>query len=415
LRLALFQPFIFYIMSRYHSHINTAIKLIEIYKGDTPFHHFIKHFFAGEKKFGSKDRKQITSLCFSYYRMALAFRKQPTEENLLTAFFLCNTEPADIIKNLKPGWYGLMNAPLENKLIFLGEQFNLHAVFPFKNELAHDIDFGAFCASFCIQPDLFVRIRPKQKLATEKKIIKSGLEHDFLNDGNSARFASGTKIDSILEPDNEVVIQDYNSQSVLNYLQKNLPEFINKNKPPGILSVWDCCAASGGKSILLTDIVQQKINLTVSDIRPASILNLHQRFKKASITEYQYFITDISSPDGKVPLAAYDIIVCDAPCTGSGTWSRTPEQLYFFQQSSIDLFAEKQKKIAANAAFHLKNGGIFFYITCSVFQKENEAVAMYIQQELNLQLVQMQNLCGYDKKADSMFVAVFKNATADQL
>ena len=196
-------------------------------------------------------------------------------------------------------------------------------------------------------------------------------------------------------------------QKVLNYLQENLQALCEKNKPAENLSIWDCCAASGGKSILLTDILQQKINLTVSDIRPGSISNLHQRFKKAGIKNYQHFITDISSPKNKLPSTSYDIIICDAPCTGSGTWSRTPEQLYFFNPSAIAGFAEKQKKIAANVLPYLKQDGLFFYITCSVFKKENDEVAGYIQQQ-NMQLLQMQYLYGDDKKADSMFVAVFK-------
>ncbi len=396
-------------MSRHHSHINTAIQLIESFKGDEPFANFIKHFFASEKKFGSKDRKQIASLCFSYFRLGLALDKKPSEKNLLTAFFLCNTEPIEMIKALKPEWEEMTGKPLEEKLNFLHGCIELSGIFPFKKELNENIDFNNFCRSFLIQPDLFTRIRPKQKINTLKKIKKSGLPYVLLNDDNCSEFASGTKIDDLLEPDNEIVIQDYNSQKVLDYLQQNKDELAAKNSPPGTLAVWDCCAASGGKSILLTDILQQKISLTVSDIRPASILNLHQRFKKASINEYQYFITDIGNMDGKVPLSSYDIIICDAPCTGSGTWSRTPEQLYFFKESTIGSYAEKQKKIADNATLHLKQDGIFVYITCSVFEKENEAIAKYIQKELQMEMIHMENLYGYNNKADSMFVAIFKN------
>jgi 16S rRNA (cytosine967-C5)-methyltransferase len=96
----------------------------------------------------------------------------------------------------------------------------------------------------------------------------------------------------------------------------------------------------------------------------------------------------------KVPLLTYDIIICDAPCTGSGTWSRTPRATLFFQQPSIDSFAEKQKRIVDNAVCHLKKGGIFFYITCSVFKKENELLATYMEQQLQLELVQMNHLYG---------------------
>ena len=140
--------------------------------------------------------------------------------------------------------------------------------------------------------------------------------------------------------------------------------------------------------------------------------NLKQRFKNAGIKNYHSFVADISNnenPDSyRGPAEKYDVIVCDAPCTGSGTWARTPEQLYFFNSSTIDEFAAKQKKIATNVLQHLNNNGLFFYITCSVFTKENEAVAQHISQQKGIELIEMKNLFGYEMKADSMFVAVFQ-------
>ena len=127
-------------------------------------------------------------------------------------------------------------------------------------------------------------------------------------------------------------------------------------------------------------------------------------------SHYNYFIADIANPEIENPAGNYDIIICDAPCTGSGTWSRTPDQLYFFKENLIGEFSSRQKKIVTNILPHLKDGGLFFYITCSVFKKENEAVADFIQEQSGLQLLDMQLLKGYDKKADTMFVAVFKKS-----
>jgi 16S rRNA (cytosine967-C5)-methyltransferase len=99
--------------------------------------------------------------------------------------------------------------------------------------------------------------------------------------------------------------------------------------------------------------------------------------------------------------------VRDAPCTGSGTWSRTPENLFYFKPEIIDDFAQRQKQIVTNVMPYLQKGGLFFYITCSVFKKENEDVANFIKEKFELQILHMELLKGYDKKADSMFVAVF--------
>ena len=58
---------------------------------------------------------------------------------------------------------------------------------------------------------------------------------------------------------------------------------------------------------------------------------------------------------------------------------------------------------------HLQKDGLFIYITCSVFKKENEDMVDYIKEKFHLQLLQMELLKGFDKKADSMFTAVFIN------
>ena len=285
----------------------------------------------------------------------------------------------------------------------INKSFNLQDLFPFIEELNEKINAELFCKSFLTQPNLFVRPRPKNKKNVIEKIKASGIEHHFLNENNCVEFSSGTSIEKILEIDKEVVIQDYNSQQVLNYITENNFLFMEKE-----ISVWDCCAASGGKSILIYDLLDGKIKLTVSDIRESILTNLQQRFKNAGIKNYHHFIADISDETKKNPALKYDIIICDAPCTGSGTWSRTPEQLYFFNPTSIDYYSSKQKKIATKTLSYLNENGLFFYITCSVFKKENEDVVEYISKQAGMKLIEMKNLFGYEIKADSMFVAVFQ-------
>ncbi|MBI3883864.1 MAG: hypothetical protein HY305_06580 [Sphingobacteriales bacterium] len=117
-------------------------------------------------------------------------------------------------------------------------------------------------------------------------------------------------------------------------------------------------------------------------------------------------ITDISKPEFQKPEALQDIILCDVPCSGSGTWSRTPEQLCFFKESEIERYSIRQKQIISNVIPSLKENGLLIYITCSVFAKENEGVVSFLQEKFNLKVLQQEILKGYNKKADSMFVAI---------
>lgn len=394
-------------MSRYHSYINTAEKIIGSFKGETPFAIYLKNFFSAEKKYGSKDRKQIASLCYNYYRIGFAANNSTIHEKISIAFFLCSNEPSEMMNALNSEWNEYGHLPLNKKVLIVKKIFSLVDIFPFTNKLSVRIDVAEFCRSFLIQPDVFLRIRPKEMAAVNKKLNKAKLPFTLMENG-CIQLPSTTTVDEYLATDKEVVIQDFNSQKVLDYLKYHQTSFYAENIVRRPLSVWDCCAASGGKSILAYDILNGAIALTVSDIRAGIILNLHQRFKKAAIKEYNYFIADISKEGSKIPYNTYDVIICDVPCTGSGTWSRTPDQLYFFKENALEEYSSLQKKIAASAMPHLKKGGIFFYITCSVFKMENEVNAAFIQEQFNLQLMEMQLLKGYEKKADSMFVAVFK-------
>lgn len=384
---------------RNHSYLNSAKKIIESNWGEVPFAVFLKKYFAANKKYGGKDRKQIAALCYNFYRLGKAIPDMPVSEKIIAAVFLCEHSHSEFLQFHKPEWNEIITRPIEEKIKILG--FTIEDVFPWADELSADIEFKPYTHSFFNQPDLFLRIRPAKQEIVINKLEEACLKFEMLHDDCIA-LPNTTKADTILEIDKEVVIQDYNSQQVLNFIKGQESSI----KHP--LSVWDCCAASGGKSILAYDILNGEIELTVSDIRESILENLKKRFETAGIKNYKSFVADLSKGNAKLPAGKTQLIICDAPCTGSGTWSRTPEQLFFFKKKTIDVYVEMQQKIVSHVIPQLHKNGIFIYITCSVFKKENEELVNFIKEKFHLQLLQMELLKGYDKKADSMFTAVFK-------
>ena len=109
-----------------------------------------------------------------------------------------------------------------------------------------------------------------------------------------------------------------------------------------------------------------------------------------------------------LPLPMADLVIADVPCTGSGTWSRTPEQLFYFREEQIEVFQALQQKIISNILPSVKAGGYLLFITCSVFKKENEANTVFIQEKSSLQLLTQGVIKGYTNKADTMFAALFQ-------
>ncbi|MFM9907915.1 MAG: Fmu (Sun) domain-containing protein [Chitinophagaceae bacterium] len=409
-------------MSRYHSYINSAVDIINGYKGEEPFAVYLKKLLSLHKKYGSTDRKQIAHLCYCYFRLGKAFLNQTIEEKLMIGIFLCSIESSKVLATVKPEWNEKTSLSLEDKIRFIQINESELLIFPWVNQLSDGIDTKLFNQSFLVQPNLFIRIRPGDEKIVANKLQLAGYKEvagsqepvtlnkkwmQFVND-HCIALQNATKIDEIIELDKEAVVQDYNSQLIAGFLENLQPQTINRK-----LSVWDCCAGSGGKSILAKDILGD-INLTVSDIRDSILINLKNRFQSAGIHQYKSFVCDLTigvvkqqNYDQLIPATGFDLIICDVPCSGSGTWGRTPEQLYFFDEETIDRYVSLQKKIISNVIPRLKPDGYFLYCTCSVFKKENEEMVSFLKKNFQLNLIKMEILNGYDKKADTMFATLF--------
>jgi 16S rRNA (cytosine967-C5)-methyltransferase len=383
---------------KWDSYARSAMEVIANYGGDLPLPVFLKDYFRQNKQMGSTDRRTISSLIYNYYRLGHApHYVQPTERMQL-GNFLCNQQPNDWLQYFKPEWNALMKADLEEKIAVADSNFSITNIFPWADELSEGMDHAAFCRSFLVQPDLFLRLRPGFEKKTAQQLHDAAIPFEKVTE-TCLRLPNSTKLEGVIETDKQAVVQDMNSQTVGNYLQPVMQQ---------VKTVWDCCAASGGKSLMAYDL-NTGIKLTVSDIRNTIIQNLQNRFAKAGIKSFTSFIVDLSKPkqENILPVKPFDLVMADVPCTGSGTWARTPEQLVFFHPESIAAFSEKQKSIVRTAVPLVKPGGYFLYITCSVFKQENEAVVVFIEKECGLQLESRELLKGYDKRADTLFVARF--------
>lgn len=371
-----------------------------------PLAAYLKQYFAQHKKHGSKDRKQITELCYCYCRLGHALPSLPAEERVKVALFLCSNELKQWTALYNEQWQQQHNALLEKRLAFVQSMypsFNTKDLFPWLSECSKTIDSIAFAISHLVQPRVFLRIRPGH----EAVVVNTLQEQQVAFEQPSANCISlppNSKTAEILAINKTAVVQDYSSQRVGETLQR-----LQSLEPQTTWKVWDCCAASGGKSILVTDILHPQ-QLTVSDVRASIIHNLQQRFKEAGISRYHWFVTDLTKEKGFLENRSFNLVVCDVPCSGSGTWGRTPEQLLYFNEEKLQHYVQLQQDIVHNIAPQLQPDTYFLYITCSVFAAENEQMVTVLQQQYQFALLHSEVLKGYSSQADTMFVALFKTA-----
>lgn len=393
-------------MSRFYSYLHSAEKILAQYDSKEPFAHYLRHFFAGQKKYGSRDRKLVSRYCYAYFRLGQAAHSLTLEQQICCGLFLGSQQPDELLNLLQPGWNDIIQLSLSEKLAFLETAslpVSLNRIFPWNNFLSVGLDPTQWNRSFLQQPDLFIRIRPGKGTMVRQKLRAASIPFREL-EPDALALPISSKLEKVLKLNEEAVIQDYSSQRT-GRLLKNW-------KPARPISVWDCCAASGGKTILIQDLLQPE-RLTVSDIRDSILHNLSNRLSEAGIFGYRAFQADLRQPLLPTdPAARYELIVADLPCTGSGTWSRSPEQLRFFDPTRITAFQQLQQQLLRTIVPWLKPGGKLLYITCSVFKQENEEAIRFMEDDLGLKAEHSGIIDGTAYLADSLFAALLSDASA---
>ena len=138
------------------------------------------------------------------------------------------------------------------------------------------------------------------------------------------------------------------------------------------LRVLDLCAAPGGKSTLIASLLDKESLLVSNDVirTRASILD-------ENMTRWGYMNTWVTSNDprdfGRLT-GYFDVIVVDAPCSGSGLFRKDARALEDWTEANVQLCGERQQRILADVWPALKEDGILVYATCSYSQQEDEQI-----------------------------------------
>lgn len=375
--------------------IRSFEQVFAAYDGKLPLHRFLFTYFKQHKQMGSSDRRWVTRYLYSFFRLGNALKMEDGLLRLAIADFLCNQTSSLIIEKYFPQFTEHIMLPVQAKITLIEDAypaFKLSDVFPFKEELSDGIILTDFLQSFFIQPDLFIRVisMQRQKIVTE--LTDQSIPVRELSELTLA-LPNGTKLEKLVTDPTSYHVQDLSSQKTVEFFQPKPYDYW-----------WDCCAASGGKSLLL-HAMEPKVQLLVSDVRENSLHNLDERFRSAGLKKYQKKVLDLLlNNDQDLHHYEFDGIILDAPCSGSGTWGRTPEMLYYFEPHKVEYFSRLQKTIAANVVKYLKPGKPFIYITCSVFKAENEDVITHLVDTLPLKVESMETIKGYNDKSDTMFI-----------
>src|ERR1700726_1343685 len=135
--------------------------------------------------------------------------------------------------------------------------------------------------------------------------------------------------------------------------------------------VIDLCAGAGGKTLALAAMMGGKGRLIATDHDKRQLAPIHERLSRAGVHN-----ADIRTPKGEYDTladirASADLVLIDAPCTGTGTWRRNPDAKWRMRPGALEVRLKDQAEVLDRAATLVKPGGRIAYVTCSVLRSEN--------------------------------------------
>ena len=148
------------------------------------------------------------------------------------------------------------------------------------------------------------------------------------------------------------------------------------------LRVLDLCAAPGGKSTHIQSLIS-KDSLLVSN----EVIRSRAAVLKDNIVKWgsRNVVVTNNDPKDFARLQNYfDVIVVDAPCSGSGLFRRDPGAITEWSENNVQLCSQRQQRILADIWPALKNDGILIYSTCSYSRQEDEEIVSWLKTEFSV-------------------------------
>jgi 16S rRNA (cytosine967-C5)-methyltransferase len=159
---------------------------------------------------------------------------------------------------------------------------------------------------------------------------------------------------------------------------------------PGAKRVWDCCAAPGGKTLILARRLSSA-TVVATDVSAKRLAQTEARLRRFAYADRVVCaVADATVARGVE--GTFDLILCDVPCSGTGTLAGNPEIRHRLKLEEFARQAERQRAILKGALDRLAPGGRLVYSTCSLEPEECEQVVDAVASELHLRKVPVEGV-----------------------
>ncbi len=172
-------------------------------------------------------------------------------------------------------------------------------------------------------------------------------------------------------------------------------------------TILDLCAAPGGKTTFLAQLMNNTGKIIATDEIPARLKLVAENCRRLGIT----CVEPVPPEALETPTRIYDRILIDAPCSNTGVLRRRVDLRWRVRPSELSRLSHKQKKLLKQAAPYLKSGGLLGYSTCSLEPEENaQVVQHFLTTHPDFTLERERQLLPFADGTDGAYVAVLRKA-----
>lgn len=349
--------------------IRAAIELLdEIFSFRQPADNTVNVYFRTRRYIGGGDRREISALVWfvlrRYGRLRRSFGKDPTGREAVAAALRYRGTASDPL--FDGDKYSPAPLTAEERAALARLPDNLpDAVAECPDWLRGRIDDADIRAMVDEAPlDLRVNTLKSTREDVLKLLEQSGIKAEKTPYSPvGVRVRERVNVTALpVYTDGLVEIQDEGSQIV---------SLLTRAEAGQIAIDW--CAGGGGKTLALSAMMNAKGTLYAADMNVKRLRDLPERAARAGANNV-ILLNDYNS------LKQYDLVLVDAPCTGTGTWRRSADARWRISPEQSAQIIETQQKILDKACRFVKKNGRLFYITCSLDAAENEdQAAAFIQ------------------------------------
>lgn len=263
-----------------------------------------------------------------------------------------------------------------------------------------------------------IRFNPSKKINTDQSVLSLSVKVPWSTNGYYLNDRPSFTLDPLFHAGGYYV-QEASSM----FLEEVLHQTLDFKAD---LKVLDLCAAPGGKSTLIQSVISDKSLLVSNEVIKTRVNILAENLTKWGAENV--VITNNDPKDFQRLPHFFDVIVVDAPCSGSGLFRKDPDAVQEWSLDNVNLCSQRQQRILTDISTALKPGGILIYSTCSYSKEENENICDWLladhpfesikiktQPDWNIIETQSQKNNGYGYrfypnllKGEGFFIAAFK-------